>query len=134
MDALAACHAHFFAQIDRAITRKVDRMAGKMTPGSWVVEIDPMDDSEARTLVMPKGEDIGGKWIALAQYANEDRDIGCTLSEAEANARAIAAIPDMLAALKLAEPILAGCDSSGMSCGRELAAVRAAIAMADSRG
>ncbi len=36
----------------------------------------------------------------------------------------------MLTALKLAEPILAGCDSGGMSCGRELAAVREAIAQA----
>jgi hypothetical protein len=36
----------------------------------------------------------------------------------------------MLAALQLAEPILAGCDSGGMSCGRELAAVRAAIVQA----
>jgi hypothetical protein len=35
-----------------------------------------------------------------------------------------------LAALRVGEPILAACDSAGMSCGPELAQVRAALAEA----
>ncbi|HEY8343349.1 MAG TPA: hypothetical protein VIK75_10225 [Calditerricola sp.] len=47
-----------------------------------------------------------------------------------ADARLIAAAPDLLDALKAAERTLAAVDMSGMSCSAELEQVRAAIARA----
>ncbi len=67
------------------------------TPGPWVVH----DDSN---LVWPLVETEGGKHI-VARWV-----MGRSRHQAEANARLIAAAPDLLAALKRANDMLDACD------------------------
>ena len=66
------------------------------TPGPWYVDIDELmrDDSYAVTT----GEYLGGDWIASARPLLDDNGM-VRGAEHQANARLIAAAPDLYAAL-----------------------------------
>ena len=103
----------------------------KHTPGPWRVEISPMDEGGRRTLVLPADGDIGGKWVAMTWPREDDDEDGCTVTEAESNAKLIASSPDMLAELERVAAVFEGLASSGDDPAMaEARKVRAVIAKA----
>lgn len=97
---------------------------GKHTPGPWSAE--PMEDGCS---VAYRINDASGYEVAVTSGRDSD-------GEEAANARLIAAAPDMLAALKEARDLLAG-DLTGVewkrACHAFVAKADAAIAKAEGR-
>ena len=99
----------------------------KHTPGPWAVE-DPMD--HCLTIVAnPEAPVYDWKWIATCDWPDEDNQL-VTAREVKANARLIAAAPDLLEALEEFSREYDGFeDGNGDPC-PVLAKARAAIARA----
>lgn len=95
------------------------------TPGPWVVWGVSSNDGEAEVI----SNADGSKTICwTADTYSEDEDDGLVTNEDLANARLIAAAPEMLIALKMCAERL-----GEMDCGPEWEAARAAIAKAEGR-
>ena len=77
----------------------------KHTPGPWHVCLNELmrDDS----YVITTGEDVTGEWIASVRAVIDDETLNVRGEEHQANARLIAAAPDLLAACLLAMPVVA---------------------------
>ena len=85
------------------------------TPGPWSIEIDHQTEAPEFIRAYHKGE-----MFDIATLSDETKDI-------KANARLIAAAPDLLAALFLIETDK---DGDGFICSEAMEQVRAAIAKA----
>lgn len=105
---------------------------GKHTPGPWMFKTAPNGDN---------GIKAEGTWIFAGAFAEIRSDGENDRDEALANARLIAAAPDLLEALAECEDFFdqradADCDQDGFVPNDEmrmLATVRAAIAKAEAR-
>lgn len=108
-----------------AATKVTEASAAKHTPGPWVAGTNPdwtpdVPWAVSRELVVrPAGEFPHGRWVADCGVAFDE--------EQEANARLIAAAPDLLAAARRYIEI---CDLLGLPDDENTAATRAAIAKA----
>lgn len=100
-------------------------MSAKHTPGPWDARIQRGKDGRDLGWIIEHGNDRIG-WSSLA-YADTNREADATDPAREANARLIAAAPDLLEALKRAENWL----SEWASAEPYLAIIRAAIAKAE---
>jgi hypothetical protein len=74
-------------------------MDAKHTPGPWIAVPNGGDDEDIRALLVGKNDQYGD-FTTIADCRSR------WIPDEEANARLIAAAPDMLAALTLVEPIL----------------------------
>jgi hypothetical protein len=101
-----------------------DDAAGKVahTPGPW--ELRPGDDGQCFADVWAP------TWSAFARVVVKIRDDIDTRSDGVANARLIAAAPDLLAALELARSYVEFALREGMGEDQDLAAIDAALAKA----
>ena len=95
------------------------------TPGPWITEALPADPY----IVYAGGTHGNGERRYVCKTANGF--FGC--DESIANAHLVAAAPELLAALKLAEPYLRAVRAAGFieHIGNDLATVQAAIAKAE---
>ncbi len=106
------------------------------TPGPWAVDADPIEDQDYETLiVLPDPNGSCGTWIARAEHNWNEAEAGqrrISWAEAQANARLMAAAPDLLEALEALElQALQSPDLRRTEWGEEaLALTRAAIARA----
>jgi hypothetical protein len=105
------------------------------TPGPWAV-LD--DDGYVGVPFIPIQTDkpAGAPWTLICEVRgngnDNDPDLGLN-DEDRANARLIAAAPDLLTALKLALPILEGANAKCTGETAFIRRVRAAIAKAEGR-
>ena len=99
--------------------------AAKHTPGPWIICRDHPDPKTAAGMISIKSESQsrGESSLEIAMLFCASHG-----SEGEANARLIAAVPDMLAALKAADAHFTGTFSEN---GTDHQLVRAAIAKAE---
>lgn len=85
-------------------------MTTEHTPGPWIVTEDPMSNQDYQTLVtMPERAGVMGTWLALVHHNWNEAEAGkrrISWKEAEANARLIAASPELLTQLEWAESVL----------------------------
>jgi len=79
-------------------------MSAKHTPGPWLAVENPIDEQSYNTLIiLPGRASLGETWLAHVEHnwndaGTEQRRI--SWAEAEANARLIAAAPDLLGAIE----------------------------------
>lgn len=106
-------------------------MTTEHTPGPWLATEDPMSSQDYQTLVaLPGRAGAMGTWLALVQHNWNEAEAGerrISWKEAEANARLIAAAPELLEAL---ENLLAVNEGEGGTRYRAQDIARAAIAKA----
>lgn len=115
-------------------------MSAGHTPGPWAVDADPIEDQDYETLiVLPGPNGSYPTWIARAEHNWKEagaRERRISWAEAQANARLIAAAPDLLAAMEGVMNILGSAESNASGnpewdyVGPRIAAARAAIAKA----
>ena len=89
-------------------------MAG-FTPGPWATETDPCDGQDYETLVILQPCKT---WIARTEHNWRDAGFGerrISWAEAQANARLIAAAPDMFEALLTERDYVADAASGGLT-------------------
>lgn len=100
-------------------------MSSKHTPGPWAVE-DPMGREVGLWIVQQGLETYDWACIAMVTADNDTAGRKITYTEQQANARLIAAAPDLLEALAL----LLEREEAGDVCELDRATARAAIAKA----
>ena len=98
------------------------------TPGPWTVEQDNFGDGDGWQTVVQAGKEL----VAAVWPSTEDDNNHDIPGEGQANARLIAAAPDLLAALGLAETwLMRGAHDPLLAAEAEvLRSIRAAIAKA----
>lgn len=94
-------------------------MAGKHTEGPWRVEFNSADTMQCRCVEILGGGDLIGSVAYLQSYAGHDYD---DRDEVLANARLIAAAPDLLEAARAAYELLKIIHDETGKVGTQLAA------------
>lgn len=101
------------------------------TPGPWAIDPDPTKSNELNGICVTRASDVGkGSWLPIAEVRGERfPPLYDDNSQAQANARLIAAAPELLKTLQRAERCISGYTASSQKeCGLE--AIRAVIAKA----
>jgi hypothetical protein len=85
------------------LSEQLRELAGKATPGDWVIEEDPVQDGSHMTLVATPGKHgCNGTWIASTFHNWNYTDYGerrISWKEAESNAALIALLASNLPAI-----------------------------------
>lgn len=102
----------------------VSSVAPSHTPGPWQVRLFAIDMHDIEAKVAP------GQFALVAQCPAGERE-RVTTAQMQANARLIAAAPELLEALRAALPSLHWANTHGSRCDEDIAAVETAISKAE---